>query len=163
MVTRVYLDTWYLTSLVATKSSERADAKSLLSKMKYGYEIVVPQVALGEVFAVIVKKYTDPNEINNKLSKLCDDLFSVVNPKTCLSPISNEVLNCAVELQKKDDQIKNTDLMIIAHALTDPRSSRLLTSDRKMLDSSAIPEMELRLRTEGKREIELRVTDGLGH
>ncbi len=55
------------------------------------------------------------------------------------------------------------DALIASHALTDPKSTRLITGDKNLLNSTAVRKIESDLQDDGKREMELRITDGLGH
>ena len=163
MLNRVYFDTWLLAGLVAKKSSERSDMKAMLSKMTHGYEVVVPQVALGEVFAIVMKKNENKADVQKRLVDLCDDLYKVANPKTGFPPPTTEIFQFARDLTAGDSQIKNMDALIASHALTDPKSTRLITADKNLLNSTAVRKIESDLRDDGKREVELRIADGLGH
>lgn len=137
--------------------------KAMLSKMTHGYEVVVPQVALGEVFAIVMKNNEARSDVEKRLVDLCDDLYKVANPKTCFPPPTTEIFQCTRDLTMQDSAIKNMDALITAHALTDPKSTRLITGDKSLLDSTVVRKIESELRESGKREVELRITDGLGH
>ena len=49
----------------------------------------------------------------------------------------------------------------MAQALLDPDSQRLLTADRKMLESDVIVDGEERLGDSGSRRVQLGIVDGL--
>jgi predicted nucleic acid-binding protein len=163
MTIRVYFDTWYLAGLVASKSTERSDMKHMLSQMKHGFEVVIPHVALGEVFAIILKKNKKRADAEKRLIELCDDLNSVMNVESCMPPPSIEVFEYVEKIRNVDSEIKDMDLLITAHAMADPYSTRLLTGDKILLNSNALRTMESELRENNTRKVELRITDGISH
>lgn len=83
--------------------------------------------------------------------------------KEFFPPPTTEIFQFARDLTAGDSQIKNMDALIASHALTDPKSTRLITGDKNLLNSTAVRKIESDLQDDGKREMELRITDGLGH
>jgi predicted nucleic acid-binding protein len=158
---RIYLDTWLLRGLVSNKPSESSYCRSLVSKLKNGYDVVVPQIVLGEVFAVIVRDNQDPNKVYLKLKELCNELYNITKPNECLPPPTEDIINCMQRLRAREANVRDTDLMVVAHALIDPESERLLTEDKNILNSSEIQTMESQLRAEEKRVKQLRIIDRL--
>ena len=163
MATRVYLDTWLLRALVSDQGHERGDAKHELSKLvSNSFEVVVPQIALGEAFATIMRDYSDNlAEAHNKLIKLHDDLKLVIDSRTCLPSPTILSLQYAQEMKNEDSNLRETDLLIVSQALVDPESQRLLTADRDLLDSMVITNKEQELRDSGNRNQVLKIVDGL--
>ena len=162
-ITNIYLDTWLLRGLVSENAAEKADANHHMNKLRSNvFNISVPQIALGEVFAVIMRDFrSDPIVAYTKLKKLFDDLMGILDVDACLPPPTVKSLQYARELKEGDNNLRETDLLIVAQALADPDSQRLLTPDKDLLDSRIIKEKEKQLRFSGERNVLLKIVDGL--
>jgi predicted nucleic acid-binding protein len=160
---KVYLDTWVLRAFVSEKASERADAKHELEKLRSNtYAVIVPQVVLGEVMSVILRDFNDATDGQRRLCSLHNELKNIITDMgTCLPPLTTEVFNCAQTLKSIEANLRDTDSLILAHALLDPNSQRLLTRDRTLLDSTRLQCEESRMRTEQLRSQRLKIVDGL--
>lgn len=95
------------------------------------------------------------------LTKLYDRLRSIMDMKASFPHLTQQVFECAQKLQLKDSYLEDTDSLILAHALIDPDSDRLITSDQILIDSTAITEFEQDMRDGGQRNTELRIVDSL--
>jgi len=163
LATRIYLDTWLLRALISDKAQERSEANHEISKLRsQSFESVIPQIVLGETVSTIMRDFSDPNDIHNKLAKLYDSIRPILNPRTCLPPPTKEAYKIAEELKNADGNLRDTDLLIVAQALIDPESERLLTPDKDLLDSEVIREKEKEMREIDNSRIKLlKIVDGL--
>jgi len=162
LATRVYVDTWLLRAFVSNNKHDASDARRELSKLRSSsFEAVIPQIVIGEAVSTILRDFSQPNDIHNKLSKLYDELQPILNFRQCMPPISMLIVNQANELKQKDGNLKDTDAIIASHALLDPQSQRLLTSDTDLLNSRVVIQVEEELRGSGIRRQKLKVVDGL--
>ena len=161
MTTKVYLDTWVVRGLVAKKRAEQNEVERMVRRLRYNvFEVVIPQIALGEAFAVIVRDYDETREADRALCKIRKELsFLPLSAKKGMPPLTLEIVQKAQELQEADTYLQDTDAIIAAQALLDPTSQRLLTHDKSLLRSSAIVNMEEKMRENGERSEELRVVD----
>lgn len=162
MPTRVYLDTYVLRGLVSSNKPERSEALSEISKLaNASFETIIPQIVLGEALATIIRDYPDPNDAHATIKRLYDRIVQIHVPDRGFPPISVKILGEAELLKDGDGHLGDTDAIIAAQALLDPDSQRLLTADRKMLESEAIRGEEERLRNSGDRRAKLKIVDGL--
>ena len=66
-ISRVYIDTYYLQEIVL-KGDNKHDADSILYKASKGsFEIVVPQIVLGEAVSKILKRGKDARPLMDRL------------------------------------------------------------------------------------------------
>jgi len=162
MGTRVYVDTWLLRGLVSKKKHERMDAKREISRLESNsFDVVIPQIVIGETVSVLMRDFPDPSEAKNRLVKLYDSIKKILDPSSCLPPISMLILEKARELKSGDGNLKDTDAIIVSHTLLDPNSQRLLTADTDLLNSEFIKQMENEMRASRIRRKRLKIVDGL--
>lgn len=163
MATRSYLDTFYLRGIVSKDRGERALSNRLLSRISQkSFEVIIPQVVMGEFFAIILRD-SKREEINEQLMKMINKLHDInLDINSCIPPPNEEVFNCIQELRNQKVSLDPTDLVIVAHALADPDSKFLFTTDKKMIESDIITVIEKKMRQfDNKRNIELEIKDSL--
>lgn len=162
MTTKVYLDTWLLRAYVSEEPEDRADAKRELSRIRTDiYKIIVPQIVIGEAVSVIMRDFDDPSIARLKLTNLYDELKNIMDMKTCLPSLNNDIFLCAQRLKGFESELTDTDSLILAHAILDPDSDRLLTYDKVLLNSKPIKDEEERMRNASGRTRRLKIVDGL--
>lgn len=158
-ISRVYLDSYYLLEMV-DKNKSRGDVQKLLYQLKQPtFEVFVSQTVLGEVVAKILQK--PAHEQSNALSKLPRILQDHnIDTAACLTPPQGEALEIMRHLRAADQHLDTTDIMIVSHALADPKSRFFFTTDSKLIGNLAISEHDADLRNSQKREAELTIKDG---
>lgn len=160
MGTRVHLDTSVLRGYVSDKNDERSEAQRQISRLtNRSYETVIPQIALGEALATIIRDYKgDPTAAYKKIKCLYEKLTDICRDLDHdIPPITMEILEEANRLT----DIDGTDKIIAAHALLDPDSQRLISYDRRMINSKEFRKEEERLWEADKRKQRLTIVDGL--
>ena len=161
-VSRLYLDSYYLLGVVF-KEQDRADAERILyTASTRSFEILIPQVVLGEAVSKILERMRDDHA-----QCMMDGLVGAIEKykidvKRCLVPASRDAFAIMEAVRRKDERLDGTDIMILAHALSDPDAKFFLTPDRKMANSRAIKEYEKELRLDKRRNEELKITDRIG-
>jgi len=162
MGTIVFLDSWLLRGYVSSNTLEASDARHQLSKLESNsYSVFIPQIVIGETISTMLRDFPTKHDLDNKLSKLTDTLQSILDLRKNLPPLTMLVVDKAHELIEMDSVLDNTDALIASHALMEPYSQRLLTDDRKLLDSEAIKEMDKRMNSDRIRKKRLKIVDGL--
>lgn len=159
-ISRAYLDSYYLLEMV-DKSKSRGDVQKLLYQIKQPtFQVFVSQTVLGEVVAKILQK--PARERSDALSKLPQILQDHnIDAAACLTPPQGEALEIMRHLRAADTYLDVTDIMIVSHALADPRSKFFFTPDSTLTQNHRLHEYEKRLREDAKRETELKISDGL--
>ncbi len=160
MGVRVHLDTSVLRGYVSDKNGERSEAQRQISRLtNRSYETVISQIVLGEALATIIRDYKgDPTAAYTKIKCLYEKLMDMCRDLDHdIPPITMKILEEANRLT----DIDGTDKIIAAHALLDPDSQRLVSYDRRMIDSKEFRKEEERLREAGKRKYRLEIVDGL--
>lgn len=163
-ITRVYLDTYFLNALISKKQSEKTEARDEFKRLQSNpgsFDVVIPQIVLGEAFSTILRDYGNDGDILDMLNELCKYLKETVDVETCLQSLTVKTLEKARMLMDNDEFLKDTDAIIMAQVLLDPKSQRLLTHDSVLMKSRTIKDEEKRMRASGQRELELRVVDGI--
>ncbi len=137
MMNRTYLDTSILLQAIIAKSQARSDATSILNRIRaLGYQVIIPHVVVGESLSQIIAKSDNIPLSTKELLEWIQNL--VPAPRECMPPASRKICELAVELLKGDDRIDSCDAIIVSHALLDPDSQYLLTTDTEIRDSSYI-------------------------
>ena len=161
-ITTIYLDTWFLRVMASNTQSDKREARAYLTKFKSNsFNVIVPQLAIGEAFSTILRDCGDPNEAYNSLKKLLD-MLNVITKPDCLKPMKITIAKKAVELKTVDSQLGDTDTILVAHALIDPDSQMFFTFDSKLLKSIAIITEEEKMRNDNQRKQKLKIVDTLG-
>lgn len=159
-VSRVYLDSYYLLEMVE-RMPER-DVKKLMYTIKSNsFEIFVPQIVLGEVVAKLFTKH--PQTRADLLSRLPEILLQHnIDLDVCLTPpLTGAAFEIMRSLHSADPRLGKTDIMILSHALVDPDSKFFFTPDSDLIGSSKVAEYERGMRSEGKRNVRLTISEGL--
>lgn len=155
----VYLDTSVLVGLIPGKMRDRSHYKSVLSRLDaHTIDVIVPQVVLGEAVAVVMRDIPD-SELQQSLWTVLNDVQCVVDQKHGIPPVTMDIVTLATDLSMKLGLSSFTDALVLAHALNATLSTRLITDDAE-LHSSKVGELERQMRSDGKRERTLSVTDG---
>ena len=76
-----------------------------------------------------------------------------------MTAAKHDAFNIMVKLSEKDNELDATDILIVAHVLSDPDSKFLFTNDNKLLGNTAILDLEKKLRADGKRNTGLKIQD----
>ena len=84
------------------------------------------------------------------IKHLYDKIMQIHAPDRGFPAITMEILGEAKLPKDRDGHLSDTNAIMVAQALLDPDSQRLLTADRKMLDSDAIVDGK-HLRDSGNR------------
>ena len=156
-ISRVYPDTYYLLEIVF-KGHKKHDAEKILYKASKGsFEIVVPQIVLGETVSKILKRGQDARRLMDRLVDTIEKYE--IDAGACLVPVSKSAFEIMEEVRRRDQYLDGTDIAILAHALADPDANVFLTIDKDMADNPAIGKYERKLRSEGRRNVKLKVTD----
>ena len=156
-ISRVHLDTYYLLEIVF-KGDKKQDAEKILYKASKGsFEIVVPQIVLGEAVSKILKRGKDARRLMDRLIDTIEKYE--IDAGACLVPVSKSAFGIMEELRRRDQRLDGTDIAILAHALADPDAKVFLTIDTNMTANPAIDGYEVELRNDGRRNIELDITD----
>ncbi len=164
---RVYLDTSYLYEIVKKRFTQKSDDVSrVVEQSIYNargkYQIVIPQIAVGEVFAKLPKLIENQREPINALSKLWMSIEELLGEDfNGLLPITYEGLAILKDIKDYDYRIEPTDIVIIAQAASDPQSEYLLTLDRYILSSKWLRNFVDELSEKRKREISLKFQQSL--
>lgn len=159
----IYLDTSHLLPflllgesnsemlLKGEKSSEMHfknffEDKLRLCQKNSNFHIKIPFVVIGETISKIIWRMDEGiNEHRKDLEvdkigiHVLSQLFKLINYQNVrMMPPSDEFFQYGKDIwvcESKRNDLKNTDISIISHALTDKNSTLLLTADRKINDS----------------------------
>jgi len=84
-VSRTYIDSYYLLELILG-GKEKSDVEHLLSQTSNpSFDVLIPQVVLGEVTAKIMKD--EQRRIEHKLNKMADVIQKYrIDTNMCLTP-----------------------------------------------------------------------------
>lgn len=149
----------------AVTRGPRADEarKVFYDSRRHNYLVIVSQIILGEIVAVILRKYGSYGEHEAALGRLLKVIYdSGAEIGRSFATFDPWKLRGMVrDLSELDSRLKRTDLIVLALALADPNSVRLFTRDNVLLENTRIMEYEARLRGEGKRNVRLLITDML--
>ena len=113
----MYIDTYYLLEMVL-KGDKKHDAEKILYKARKGsFELVVPQIVLGEAVSKILKRGKDARRLMGRLVDTIEKYGIDVN--VCLAPVAKSAFEIMEEVRRRDPRLDGTDLAILAHALAD--------------------------------------------
>ncbi len=138
----------------------KQDVEHLLSEISRGsFEIIIPQMILGEVMTKILQKYDDVKlyECLEKFGNMIQKYG--IDANTCLTPLGNNAPTIMTKLRQKDTYLDVTYIMILSHMLIDPRSKFFLTPDNKLLDNPKIIKYEKKLSGAGLRKEKLKIIE----
>lgn len=159
---RTYLDTSLLLQAILDKSEPRKLAKHTLERIRGSdYEVIIPHIVIGESFSQIIVK-SQPSDIQRRIKELLEWIQKLIpTPRTCMPPVSKEVCTLASELSSEETWIDPCDIIIISHALLDPNSRYLLTTDKAIHGSLVILKKMNELKSSGIRNYDLEITDSV--
>jgi predicted nucleic acid-binding protein len=139
----VYIDSDFLyASLIEEKKSDTdihcaQQLNSVIHNRNPNIKIFIPFVVIGETINDIKNKIEDP-ESRAKIFSNLSYLFN--EEKIDRKPPTSDVFQIALELIDIDHLLKDTDAMVLSHALCDEYSTHLLTTDTILLKSQSINE-----------------------
>lgn len=123
------------------------------------FEIIIPQTVLGESVAKILQK-VDPADAVRVLGRLAILVQRYnIRPGTCLTPPGKDALEIAGDLKRLDERLDGTDIIIAAHALSDPDAKFFLTHDKRLLKNATIERYEKEMRDDGRRNKKLEIKE----
>lgn len=149
-----YIDTNILLALSGFDKID-VDTKRLLKKSLYRTDVKIPQIVLGEALTMILSTsntgevITNIENLNNKLEKI----------KCTVEPFpttNNEVIQCALELQRRSKVITNMDSLILAHPIMDDDATHFYTKDPALKNFRVFSYIK-ELVKNGKRSQELNI------
>ncbi len=141
---RVYLDTSYLLELIKKRVTQKGgdaipDVQRSITRAKKNYQIVIPQIVVGEFFAKLPGRIDYQQNQLDFLNKFLDTLHEILGSNfDGLLPITYHALIVLKDIMNYDNRIDPTDMVIIAQAATDQFSKILLTLDSKILSSKGL-------------------------
>ena len=157
----MYLDTSVLRNIVSKKHRKRNDSKRLFASLKSAvYEVKVPQAVVGEAVTTVMRDF-ESSEWAELVGRIMREVANVADPATCFPPSDPEVAAKASEAMREVKGMTKTDALIVAQALMDPESQKLLTTDDLILDSRWLEVEEARMRNSGERSKRLRFSEDL--
>jgi hypothetical protein len=170
---RVYLDTSYLIPIINKRVTGKSDVESSIAersvyRAQKRYQIIIPQIVVGELFAKLpelMKNLTDEAH-HLKVAKVVSSLIGVLEDYTGeefigLIPINREAIDISLKIVEYENRITDpTDSLLVAQAAADPHSKYLLTFDDKIL-SEGIRDFIKKLMDDGVRSNKLEITDEL--
>lgn len=154
----VYLDTDHIQGYLWGKPDEQEIAKEIFRKLEGSLknpliEVKIPFLVAGELINNLHR--ADKKDKDYILAEL-PDLLEMLNAD--LVPPPDEAYNKAIELRSRDYRVERVDALIVSQALCDPYSSHLLTTDRILLHSRVIKNIEIDMRKHGERKRPLKIT-----
>jgi predicted nucleic acid-binding protein len=159
---RVYLDTWVLRGIVSDERGDKEDTKELIRRIRdNSHQVIVPQIVIAETFSTIMRDYTNAVDVHCKMKGVYDQLSGIMDFRNSLPSLNPDIFMCAQNLQGVETRLKDTDSLILAHAILDPISDRLITHDAILLHSNALQNEIGDRRTNGLRSNRLKIVDGL--
>lgn len=157
-VSRAYLDSSYLISLIKGEDGAREVKRMLYKLRSNAFDVFVPHVVLGEVCGVIFRDFKSDHDRRDKMTMLVDVMRSNKIPWENMKPAKKDAFGIMAILSK-DEWLDATDAMILAHILSDPDSKFFFTTDDAMLENVVATDLEISLRGEGKRRASLEILD----
>ncbi len=165
---RVYLDTSYLLELIKKRVTQKGgdaipDVQRSITRAKKNYQIVIPQIVVGEFFAKLPERIEYQQNQLDFLNKFLDTLHEILGSNfDGLLPITRDAIIVLKDMMEYyDDRIEPTDMVIIAQAATDQFSKILLTLDSKILFSKGLRDFVEELQKNGKRTTPLEFRNAL--
>ena len=96
----------------------------------------------------------------DKMSRLVDMMVDNGIEWKNMKPTEKDAFGIINTLNKRDESMDPTDIMIVSHVLSDPDSKFFFTTDNSILENTAIADLEKELNDEGKRRTTLKILDG---
>lgn len=157
----IYIDTvyliHYLTGNGEVVSRARKQVKKAIKMTERNRDIHVkfPFIVAGEFINSICYDTSSSSE----KTKILEKFFRIFNSSNIdFIPAQVESFKLASEIKSIDERLDDTDLLIAAQALCDIHSTRLLTNDPKLIESSVIKSMAI---TMDKRIRKLEISESV--
>ena len=145
------MDTWPLREYVSKKPSKRKKLARTFARLKSGaYTVRVSQTAIGEAVATIMRDF-DEDEWEEVVGRVMRAVAMVADPSTCLPPPGPAAIEMARRILDGAPRMATTDALIVAQALVDPESQKLITRDTLIADSGWLERLEREMREDGRR------------
>jgi predicted nucleic acid-binding protein len=165
-IQNVYIDTCFFQGYLWGKTDEKKNAKDIFYRIKSyvgpDFNVKIPFIVIGELINNLIRKnfkQEDREEIMYEFFELQKDLKAdIIPPNKCCYDI-------AKSLTAQDSYFAEnapTDAFIVSYALCDPDSSHLLTTDSRLLESESLKKIEKGMRTDNKRNRQLKITEEFG-
>ena len=150
-----YLDTDLIQGYLWGKPDEKKATRRTLLRLKSSRLLVkVPFVVVGELINNLIRADLESKD------DLLKNFFSFIKEFGAdLVPPSKFGYRICNELFEKDPLLKPVDALIVSQAFSDALSTRLLTTDKVLLNSLAIRDYEEGLRKDGRRRQKLTITE----
>lgn len=159
-VSKAYLDSSYLLALIKEEYGA-SEVEHMLYKLRdNAFDVFVPHVVLGEVCGVIFRDFESDQDKRDKMSRLVDMMVDNEIKWKNMKPTAKDAFGIINTLNKRDESMDPTDIMIVSHVLSDPDSKFFFTTDSNILGNTAIADLEKELNDEGKRCTALKISDG---
>ena len=159
---RVCLDTRVLVGLASGNKGEHGHSKwQILKKLTGGaIDVAVPQVVLGEAATAVGEMLCDLLDNHDGMPEMPSG--DPETPGAYGKPGVPEAAGLAVKLCGKGFDLEFADALMLARALADPYSARLIADDAR-LQSYAVRGLKKEMRENGERDGGSSVTDRFSH
>jgi predicted nucleic acid-binding protein len=166
---RIHLDASALICCIHAKVALKLQGKPEKDEVKYGnrllyrlkeekknpeVSVVVSSEALGETLLKLLERYDKQDFIECTVALW--DIFHDLELEYI--PARKEANEIAIEIAKRDNLMRFSDCQIAACALSDSDSVALVTTDKTLIESKVLTEVDKELREEGKRREKLNLT-----
>lgn len=164
-IQNIYIDTCFFQSYLWKKRDEKESAKDVLSQIKSSVNnnpninVKIPFIVVGELINNLKREIPSQErraEIMYAFFEELEDLEAdIIPPNKCC-------YDKAKSLTAQDDYFAEhapSDAFIVSCALCDPDSSHLLTSDRRLLLSDLLKNVEKDMRADNERNRQLKITE----
>lgn len=119
-------------------------------------EIKIPQIILGESFAIITRDSKDEADRKQNIFRLLERVQNLVtNIKTCTPALDENTIHMARSIMDEDDRIDWTDAILVSFAITDREARYVFTTDTHTQESEAI-QIKIEEREEGWSKLNIK-------
>ena len=98
----------------------------------------------------------ETSEWEQLVGSIMREVGKVADPATCFPPPDPTVAAKASEAMREVGNLTKTDALIVAQALMDPESQRLVTTDKRIQKAKWLVDEEARMRKSGERSRHLK-------
>lgn len=159
----IYIDTCFFQGYLWGREDEKENAKEIFSKIEFRknpeINVKIPFIVVGELINNLIRENFEQEVregIMYKFFELREDLKADTIPPT-------KCCYAKAKLLTAQDfyfaEYAPTDAFIVSCALCDPDSSRLLTTDSRLLESELLKKIEKDMRTDNERNRQLKITE----
>ncbi len=165
-IQNLYIDTCFFQGYLWGKRDEKENAKDIFNRIESirrnpDFNIKIPFIVVGELINNLIRKNVEQRvreEIMYEFFKLREDLKAdTIPPNKC----SYDKAKLLTDQDAYFAEHAPTDAFIVSCALCDPDSSHLLTTDSRLLESELLKKIEKEMRTDNKRNRQLKITEEL--